>query len=165
MSQENVESIRRGWEAWLRGDIDALVSLWDPDVIWDTSHFREWPESSYYGVEGVRKFLTEWLEVWGEYKIDVEEVRSAPDGRVVSLFTHHGRGQQNDRELYNHPIRLGASGNAMHCGGLFGLRQGVRTAPQSACDGLRRVSQAPAPEVGHLRRPHRVPGPSLRGEG
>jgi ketosteroid isomerase-like protein len=95
MSQANVESIRRGWEAWLREDMDALVSLWDPDVIWDTSHFRDWPESSYYGVEGVRKFLTEWLEVWGEYKIDVEEVRSAPDGRVVSLFTHRGRGQQS----------------------------------------------------------------------
>jgi hypothetical protein len=95
MSEENVEVIRRGWQAWLRGDMEALVAEWDPDVVWDTSHFRNWPESNYYGVEGIRKFLDEWLEVWGEYQIDVEEVLPATDGRVVSLFTHHGRGQQS----------------------------------------------------------------------
>jgi len=95
MSQENVEVIRRGWEAWLRGDMEALVTEWDPNVVWDTSHFRNWPESNYYGVEGIRKFLDEWLEVWGDYEIDVEEVLPAADGRVVSLFTHHGRGQQS----------------------------------------------------------------------
>jgi ketosteroid isomerase-like protein len=95
MSQENVEIIRRGWNSWLRGDMDALVSEWDPDVVWDTSHFRDWPESNYRGVGGIRRFLTEWLEVWGDYEIDVEEVLAAPDGRVVSLFTHHGKGRQS----------------------------------------------------------------------
>ena len=105
MSQENVEVIRRGWEAWLRGDIDALVSEWDTNVVWDTSHFRNWPESAYYGIEGVRKFLAEWLEVWGEYEIEVEEILPSPDGRVVSLFSHHGKGHQSgvpmDLEMAN----------------------------------------------------------------
>ena len=70
-----------------------------------TLHFRNWPESAYHGVEGVRKFLAEWLEVWGEYEIDVEEILPTPDGRVVSLFAHHGKGHQSgvpmDLEMAN----------------------------------------------------------------
>jgi ketosteroid isomerase-like protein len=65
VSEENVQIIRRAWEAYLRGDMDALVSLWDPEVVWDLQHFRNWPESGYHGVDGVRQFLTEWLELWG----------------------------------------------------------------------------------------------------
>jgi ketosteroid isomerase-like protein len=95
MSQENVEIMRRAWEAWLRGDMDALVSLWDPEVVWDLQHFQNWPESSYHGVKGVRQFLTEWLEVWGDYETDVDEILPAPDGRVVSLITHRAKGRQS----------------------------------------------------------------------
>ena len=95
MSEENVESVRRAWEAYLRGDMDALVALWDPEVVWDLQHFRNWPESSYHGVDGVRRFLTEWLEVWGEYEVDVEETLAAPDGRVVSLITHRAKGSHS----------------------------------------------------------------------
>ena len=33
MSQENVEIVRAGFEAWNAGDMDALRELYDPDVI------------------------------------------------------------------------------------------------------------------------------------
>jgi ketosteroid isomerase-like protein len=31
---ENVELVRRGFEAWARGDVDELVALLDPEVYW-----------------------------------------------------------------------------------------------------------------------------------
>jgi ketosteroid isomerase-like protein len=34
MSQENVERIRRGYEAFARGDVDAVLELLHPDVDW-----------------------------------------------------------------------------------------------------------------------------------
>ena len=43
MSPENVEIVRRGWEAWVRGDLDALLELCDPAVEWDTIHMEGWP--------------------------------------------------------------------------------------------------------------------------
>jgi ketosteroid isomerase-like protein len=96
MSRENVEIVRRGMEAWLRGDMDTVLSTWDPEVIWDTSHFRDWPESSYIGADGVQRFLVEWLETWGDdYELDIEEVLPVPDGRVISLITHSGTGRQS----------------------------------------------------------------------
>src|SRR5919198_5301944 len=93
MSQENVEVIRQGWDAWLRGDLPALFRNCDPEIVWDTSHFREWPESDYHGIEGLQRFLEEWLDVWDEYEMSLEDVRAAPDGRVVSLFCHRGKGR------------------------------------------------------------------------
>jgi ketosteroid isomerase-like protein len=95
VSEANLEIVRRSWEAWLRGDLGALASLWDPEVVWDLQHFQDWPESSYQGVEGVRRFLTEWLEMWAEYEIEVEQIVPAPDGRVVSLYTTRAKGRQS----------------------------------------------------------------------
>lgn len=38
MSEENVEAIRRSFELWLSGDIDAWLETVDPDVGWDFSN-------------------------------------------------------------------------------------------------------------------------------
>ena len=95
MSQATGEIIRRGWDAWQRGDLPGLFSLFDAEVIWDTSHFHDWPESAYHGVAGVERFLTEWLEVWADYEMDVDDVIAAPDGRVVSLLRQRGRGRDS----------------------------------------------------------------------
>jgi len=95
MSQQNLEVVRKGWDGWLRGDLSALFSTFHPEIVWDTSHFRDWPESNYYGPEGVQRFLTEWLEVWDDYRMDLTKVVAAPDGRVLSLFRHRGRGRDS----------------------------------------------------------------------
>jgi ketosteroid isomerase-like protein len=60
MSQENVDTVREAWDAWLRGDMDALfASYFDRDVVYDLTHFREWPDHTYRGLEGVRRLLSE----------------------------------------------------------------------------------------------------------
>ena len=93
MSQENVEVVRDGWDAWIRGDLPRLFHHFDPNVVWDTSNFHDWPESTYHGVEGVERFLSEWREVWDGLEVDVEDIRAAPDGRVVSLVRQRGKGR------------------------------------------------------------------------
>jgi len=37
MSQENLELVRRTWEAWERGDMEAIFAFYDPDIVWDFS--------------------------------------------------------------------------------------------------------------------------------
>jgi SAM-dependent methyltransferase len=95
MPQENTDVVRQAWDHWIRGDLPALFAGYDSEVVWDTSHFRDWPESAYHGVEGVQRFLTEWLDVWDQYEIDVEQIVAAPDGRVVSLITQRGVGRDS----------------------------------------------------------------------
>ena len=93
MSRENVQVVRKAWEAWLRGDLSALFETYAPDIVWDTSYYRDWPASNYEGVEAVQRFMNEWLAVWDEYEVGVEDIFAAPDGRVVVLFWHRGRGR------------------------------------------------------------------------
>jgi ketosteroid isomerase-like protein len=100
MSRENVEILRQAWDAWLRGDLPGLFSHNDPEVVWDTSHFRDWPESAYHGIEGVERFLTEWLDVWDDYEAGVEEIIAVPDGRVVTLFWWRGKGRDSGVPMY-----------------------------------------------------------------
>jgi SnoaL-like protein len=35
MSQKNVEIVRRLWEAWERRDTEAVLGLYDPDIVWE----------------------------------------------------------------------------------------------------------------------------------
>ena len=95
MSQENVEVVREGWDAWIRADMPGLFRQFDPNVVWDTSHFHDWPESTYHGIEGVERFLSEWREVWEGLEVEVEDIRAAPDGRVVSLILQRGKGRSS----------------------------------------------------------------------
>jgi ketosteroid isomerase-like protein len=96
MREEDMEVVRDSWAAWSRGDLDSLFAdYWDRDIAWDMTHFREWPDRRYQGTAGVRRFLSEWLEVWGDYEADVDEILAAPDGRVVTLAWQRGRGRES----------------------------------------------------------------------
>ena len=95
MTETNVEVARRAWDAWGRGDLDGILAVCTEDVVFGTTHMRDWPEPEYRGHVGVRRFLAEWLEVWDGFEVVVDELISAPDGRVVSLFWQRGKGRQS----------------------------------------------------------------------
>ena len=95
MSQENVEITRRAWNLWSQGDLDGLLSLCDEDCVFDTTYMRDWPEPEYRGHAGLRRFLSEWLDVWDEFEVGFDELLPGADGRVVSLFWQRGKGRQS----------------------------------------------------------------------
>jgi len=88
---EQVEKARRGFEAFNRGDFDALVALLHEEVV------AEVPEpfaaaDLYRGPEGFAKMLREWSEPWDEVTVDVHELFEEGDA-VFAPSTQHGRGR------------------------------------------------------------------------
>jgi len=89
MSQENVEIVRRGFDAFNARDVDELVSLSAEDCEWRP--FRAQLEGNVYrGHEGVRQFLRDMDEDWAAFRIDPLEFhdrgeRVAVIGRVSAL--------------------------------------------------------------------------------
>jgi len=78
MSRENVEVVRRIYEAMIHDDLDQIFSALDPEIEW-----REPPESPgagvYQGHEGVRRSYTSWVGAWADYRLEVEELIDAGD--------------------------------------------------------------------------------------
>jgi ketosteroid isomerase-like protein len=89
MSQENVETTRKVFEAFGAGGVEAVLDSFDPDVVLHT--FPEWPgPSDYRGHDGIRALLAEWTENFDDFEIEVHEVRAVGD-RVLVLAETVGR--------------------------------------------------------------------------
>ena len=101
MSRENVEVVRRMYDAVVRGDTEAVIGSYDPEVEWDTTRLASegiTGSGTYRGHEGVRRFFREWNEAWEDSRFDLEELIEA-DQQVVSVVTRRGRGRASGVEV------------------------------------------------------------------
>jgi ketosteroid isomerase-like protein len=95
MSEENVEIVRRVYEAVARRDTETVFALYDHEVEWDFSRspFRNVVGTTRYrGHEGLRRWWREWGEAWTNYEDSCDELIDA--GRHVISVVHseaHGR--------------------------------------------------------------------------
>ena len=92
MSQENVEVVRAGFEAWNAPDMEALRELYDPDVLWRPP--EGWPEPGpYVGREAVMRQLEQLRETWDTDTFElISDFIDAGD-RVVVRFIWRGAGR------------------------------------------------------------------------
>jgi ketosteroid isomerase-like protein len=100
MSQENVEVVRAGLEAWNAGDMDAWAESLAPDVI---SHPPEgWPEPGpFMGKEAVERQFMQLRETWDADALEViSDFIDAADRVVVRVIWHGaGYGPEADLEM------------------------------------------------------------------
>ena len=94
MSQENVEIVRRGLEAWQRDDFDSWLATLDPGMEWHTGLERlvEGTESFYRGHEGMRRFWHSYRTEFEDFEFAAQELRDAGEDRVVLLGRFRWRG-------------------------------------------------------------------------
>lgn len=94
MSQENVEIVRKGYEAFARGDIACLVNrFWAPDIEWRTVSGVPF-EGTYRGVDEVVAAVRDWTDTFDEFTTVLKEVIDAGD-RVIACHQMRGRGKES----------------------------------------------------------------------
>ena len=82
MSQENVEIVRRAYEAFAHADIAATLAALDPEIEWQTR--EDLPDAATHrGYEEVGAWIARWLESWQDFKLETEEFIDAGDYVVV----------------------------------------------------------------------------------
>ena len=89
MSRENVEIVRRAYEAWNAKDFDAAAEVLSPDIEWRMP--GNLPDPARWTSRGeVREGLRAFMESWDELRADVEDLLDAGD-QVVALVRFRGR--------------------------------------------------------------------------
>ena len=111
MSKENAELIRRAYQAYANGDLDAMLEYIDPDLEWtylDPALEHPTPQVCH-GREELEQLLGHWAEhgFWAE----LEEVTSSGELVMVGVRTpgvdaHHGR-RGDDRAYSVFTVREG----------------------------------------------------------
>jgi ketosteroid isomerase-like protein len=92
MSQENVEIVRRGFEAFAQGGPEAMVDFWDPAIeLWLPSGLIQ-ASGTYRGHAAVLDWMREWAEAWEEIHYTAEEFTEAGDMVLVGVL-YDGRGK------------------------------------------------------------------------
>ena len=88
MSQENVENVRRGFEAWNAGDMDTFGELYDPHVV--VRWAEGWPEGSepIMGREAVMRNWRQQREAFDADTVEPIKIVDLGDRVVVRLIWH-----------------------------------------------------------------------------
>jgi ketosteroid isomerase-like protein len=85
VSEENVESIRRVYESWGRGDFAGSTGVLDEHALMVVR--PEFPDAgTYLGPQGIAEYTRGFLEPWSEITIRAEEIIPAGDSVVVGVL-------------------------------------------------------------------------------
>jgi len=90
MSQENVEVVRRMYEAFHSGDAEGALAHFDPDVVVDATMRVD--AGIGHGREELYAIIGRWLGAFDEWREEIEEMRDL-GSQVCVIATQHGRGK------------------------------------------------------------------------
>jgi ketosteroid isomerase-like protein len=97
MSEENVEIARALADSWNRGDREAFLALCDEEAEFVPLRAQLEGES-YWGHDGLKRFLAGLSEEWDEVRFEVEEVRDAGE-QVVGIGRFRARGRTSGVDI------------------------------------------------------------------
>ena len=83
MSQENVEIVRRAFDAYNRGDLDGALENFAPDAVWDWSNSRGFEAGVYRGHEEIRAFSQRFLETFDDIRLELVDSIEVEDDLLV----------------------------------------------------------------------------------
>jgi ketosteroid isomerase-like protein len=98
VSQENVEIVRKLFAAWNTGDRAQVVELVDPGIVIDATR-RVFNPTTYEGMEGVQRMLSDLDDVWDRFQADPSMEFIDAGERVVVVGRMRGKGKASGAEV------------------------------------------------------------------
>ena len=92
MWDERISVVRGFADAITERDLDWALELCHPDIEF-YSMLAQLDARPYRGFDGIRRYFRDVDATWDEWRVEVEELRSAPDGRVLIVMSTHMRGK------------------------------------------------------------------------
>ena len=96
MSQENVEIVRRVYDALSQGDFERALEDAEPDFEWMPP--EQDIQGPVQGAESLRRFLKDQNEAFEDFRVEAEELKEHGD-QVLALIRVRGRGRASGVEF------------------------------------------------------------------
>jgi ketosteroid isomerase-like protein len=97
VSEENVEVVRRAYEAWNQGDDKGWASAVAAGFEYFPAGVVAGTESRYQGAEGFARYLRRFWDEFADARTEVRRLRDLGD-LVLAEITFRGRGRQSGVE-------------------------------------------------------------------
>jgi ketosteroid isomerase-like protein len=91
MSEENVEVVRRMWEAFLGDDPLVGLTFCHPNIEWDGTNLPDGKLAR--GHEAIVDHAMRWAEMWEGWKMEPQRFIDAGGEEVVLVFREKGRSE------------------------------------------------------------------------
>jgi ketosteroid isomerase-like protein len=98
MSEANVAIVRRGNAALNAHDVDALPESFDAAVEF-VDHQAAVGEETGSGIDAIRRLLEGWIEVFPDFRAEVQEFIDAGD-KVVCVTDWRGTGSKSELDYH-----------------------------------------------------------------
>jgi ketosteroid isomerase-like protein len=155
VSSETIDVVRRYYDDWNRGDLDAVTAALAPDVEW-YGHPRLPEPGPYRERAEVERWMAQFREAWGELSATPVELLDTDEG-AVALVHMAGRGRGSGVEVQGgvdaHVLKFGPEGVTefrIYPGDIAAARAGL-TEPEFEAVILRVASElSPAEIAGRL---------------
>jgi ketosteroid isomerase-like protein len=99
MSEETIANLRRGYEAFNRGDASVVIALSTPDVEWGATGAFPGVEGLYRGPEAIQEWMDIIRSAWEEFEVTLDEVLYDEGDILAITELLRGRGLSSGAEV------------------------------------------------------------------
>jgi ketosteroid isomerase-like protein len=92
MSDERISAVREFVAAITERDVEAALELCHPEIEFFPL-MAQLAAKPYRGFAGIRRYFNDIDATWEEWRVEVDRLVFAPDGRVVVVTSTHMRGK------------------------------------------------------------------------
>src|SRR5437764_13817650 len=98
MTEANVATLRRGYEALNRGDVSEVMALIDDEITWDPGELTPDSASATGGRAGFESLIRSWIEAFDHFRIEPVDVLEHPPF-LVAVVHQSGRGRASGLDI------------------------------------------------------------------
>ena len=95
----NTDTLRQGYEAFGRGDLDGATANFADDIRWENPEAPQLPQNGVHeGKDAVKQLFAELGEYWESFEIHPDEFHE--DGDTVVVLSHsHSKAKETGKEV------------------------------------------------------------------
>ena len=93
-----VKLIQDGFEAWERGDVEATLAMYDPEIVVYAPPEIGNP-GTYHGTDGFLEWARRWLEAWEDFSQDLVAIEPVGEAHALGRVKQTAKGKGSGVEV------------------------------------------------------------------